>query len=229
MIPLRARAISAAVAALLSIAAPALAASLAGYGFRTGFASSSIHSSWNAHPADGEPIGSGSRSGFAFALFARFPLGRVLSLQPEIGWTSKGDEGYSQIEPTPPQVSNTHVEARIDYVGIPVLLRLEVPTGSFRPYLLAGPEVAFRTHSSQVLSAWIWGDAVYEQVTIEHPEFRDVDGSLIGGGGLTVGSGRLRAVVECRYALGLVSIYPEGQQAQAYNGAWITTLGIEVH
>ncbi len=230
------------MAAALCIAAttrPASAGAIAGYGFRAGVAASSIRGSFDAL------AGSESRLGFAGAMYCHFPLGRYFSIQPELGWASKGDEGalsFTYVPTGGPSVSPVTVglpfQHRIDYVEIPVLLRIGAPNGSlFEPYLVVGPGVAFRTGSDMDtgVSPVTFGSqrvqpaAIFEQVgTFDSPRYRDVDWSAIGGGGLAWGRAPLRIVVDTRYALGLVGTFANTDRSFAHNGSWITTLGIEL-
>ena len=149
MIQARLLLVSAVVLGLAGIARHAAAGAIAGYGFRTGVAASSILGDFDAG------VGSDSRIGFAGAMYRRFPLGRLFSIQPELGWISKGDQGdlaFTYVPTGGPSVSPVTIglpfEHRIDYLEIPVLLRIGASNGSlFEPYLLIGPGVAFRTGS----------------------------------------------------------------------------------
>jgi hypothetical protein len=225
---------------LLAAAAPVRAASLAGYGFRSGVASSSVHGNYD------EALGSEERIGFAGGLFARYPIGGLFSLQMELGWVSKGDEGAFSVTyattsgPFAYQTIETRWETRVDYLEIPVLLHLAIPTGTFvEPFALAGPAVGFRTGSSRTVDfasfpatpgpVRIQNANIFEEVgTFDNPQFEDVDWSVIGGGGLKFGRGPIRIVIDSRYTLGLVGILPGQDRSAGYNGSWATTLGIEL-
>jgi len=229
MIPLRPLLAAAATLGLVSTAVPSSAASLAGYGFRAGAASSTIHGGLR------DLVGSEPRIGFAGAFFARYSLGGLLSVQPEFGWSSKGDEGSFTVDATPVQF-----ETRLDYLEIPVLLRLDIPTGWFlEPHALAGSGVGIRTGSSVVVNAAlppltaarsprVQQANIFENVgTFDNPRFRTFDWSAIAGGGLALGRGPLRFVIDSRYTLGLVGIVPDTDRSWGSNGSWTTTLGIE--
>ena len=237
---LRALLASAVTLGLVSAALPAAAIPPAGVGLRLGVASATIRGD---HV---DPVAVGTRTGFAEAMFARIRLSRWFSIQPELGWASKGNEGDIAVEVTTTsgpilrETWNIHFETRLDYVEIPALLRLDVPTGSFfEPYVLAGPEVAIRTGSSRDFgvqtvptpsaNTGVQMANIFEEVgTFDHPEFENFDWSLIAGGGLTLGRGSLRVVLDSRYALGMAGIYPGIDRSWGHNEAWITTLGIEL-
>ncbi|HEY2954505.1 MAG TPA: porin family protein [Candidatus Eisenbacteria bacterium] len=224
---IRARFLLASAVALgfASTAAPAAAAALAGYGFRSGTAIARFHGEY------GDLIDSESRVGFTGGLVARFKLSPLLSVQPEIGWVSKGDEG---------DLPGLHYEHRLDYLEIPVLLRLGLPTGpSVEPFLLAGPGLGIRTGSGVKLESRTSPSApaatgvqpaiIYERVgTFDGPRFRSQEWSAIGGAGLALGRGPLRIVLDTRYALGLTGILEGADRSWAHNRAWITTLGFEL-
>lgn len=231
---------SAATLGLVSTAVSAAAGSIAGFGFRTGVASSSFLGEYD------DAVGSESRTGFATAMFCRFPLSRLLSIQPELAWTSKGDQGelaFTYVPTGGPSITPVTIghsfEHRIDYLEIPVLLRLGAPNGSlFEPWLIMGPGVAFRTSyvvGTKVRPLASASDArirranIFEDVgTFDNPHYRDVDWSVIAGGGLALGRAPFRIVVDSRYALGLVGTFAGADRSFAHNGSWVTTLGIEI-
>ena len=228
-----------AMIAVVAIVAPAAATSAPLYGFRMGAAASSIHGQYD------DFFHSKARLGFATAAYARFPLGGHLSFQPEVGWASKGDEAALAITfvppggPPTPETIESSFETRIDYVEIPLLLRLDIPTGwMFEPYVLGGPGVGFRTGSSRTVafepstlnaSGRLQRARIFEGVgTFDDPHFENVDWSAIAGAGLMFGRGPIRIVLDSRYTLGPVGIMPDTDRGTAYNGSWATTLGIEL-
>lgn len=229
--------VMAAIAGFVPIARPAHAGSFAGYGFRTGVASSSIQ-------GDFDLLGSDTRIGFSGSAFFRYELGSVFSIQPEIGWTSKGGQGEINVTymppsgPPTPQTIAYGFDRRIDYLEIPVLMRFALPNSSaFEPFLLTGPQVGFRTGSdletdfSPTASAQtrVQMASIFENIgTFDGPQYRDVDWSVVAGGGLAFGRASFRVVFDTRYALGLAGTFAHADAASAHNGSWITTLGIEL-
>jgi hypothetical protein len=241
MIPNRFLLVSVATLGLASSADPAAAGAPVSFGFRTGVASSSFLGEYD------DAVGSDSRTGFATAMFCRLPLSRLFSIQPELAWTSKGDQGelaFTYIPTGGPSLAPVTIsnpfEHRIDYVEIPALLRLGAPNGSlFEPYLLMGPSVAFRIPSygrkrpltpyASANNARVHGASIFENAgTFDSPHYRDVDWSVIAGGGLALGRAPFRIVVDSRCALGLVGTFAGADRSFAHNGSWVTTLGIEL-
>ena len=103
---------------------------------------------------DFDRIGSDTRLGFSGSSFFRFELSSWFSIQPELGWTSKGGQGEINVTyippvgPPTPQTIAYPFERRIDYLEIPVLMRFGPPSASaFEPFLVAGPQVGFPTGS----------------------------------------------------------------------------------
>ena len=227
--------ISAATVGLVAIARPAHPGPI--YGFRTGVAASSVQ-------GDFDLIGSDTRLGFSGSGYFRFELGSWFSIQPELGWTSKGGQGEIHLNyvpptgPPTPQIIAYPFERRIDYLEIPVLMRFCLPSASaFEPFLVAGPQVGFRTGSdletdfisTVSAQARVQMASIFENIgTFDDPQYRDVDWSMVAGGGLAFGRGSFRVVADTRYALGLAGTFAHADASTAHNGSWITTVGIEL-
>src|SRR5512143_1888562 len=79
-----------------------------------------------------------SQVGFCGGLFLELNLGRILTLQPEVLYTMKGAEA-TVVEGT---LTGTG-KLRFDYLEIPLLLKLRIPTGPIHPFVFAGPAVGF--------------------------------------------------------------------------------------
>lgn len=240
MMWIRSLLIAAAALGLVSAAGPVAAASqpFTSFGFRAGVASSRLHGDFI------EPLGSEARTGFAGAFYLRAPVGRWLSIQPELGWASKGDRGdISLVELYDPYYVPSpydfNFERRMDYFEIPLLLHARVPGRSFfEPFITLGPEVSIRTGSSLKSDLTMpvssrrpqaQPAAIFERVgTFTGPSTRSVVWGAIAGGGVAMGRGSLRLIIESRYALGLSGVFPHGSWSDAHTGAWISTLGIEL-
>lgn len=91
----------------------------------------------------GTQITSKSRAGAQAAFYARLPLKGALSLQPELHYIQKG----GMLEVTSTELGNESAElgVKFGYLEVPVLLRLDLGSGNWRPFLTAGPTVALRT------------------------------------------------------------------------------------
>ena len=229
------------VAAMLALALvpdPASAVSLSGFGLRTGVAASAIRSD---HTGGFAPD---TRAGFAGSLFCRIALGPSLSIQPEVGWASKGGAGdltISYVTPTGSTITGTAdypFEQRVDYLEVPVLLRVGPGRDSFfEPYFVLGPGIAFRTGQKtqtdyrpvEPQNPAVQPASIFEGAgTFDHPSYRAVDFSSIFGFGLAMGRGVFRVVLDARYATGLVGALETVDRKDAHNRSWITTLGVEL-
>ncbi|MBL0937542.1 MAG: PorT family protein [Gemmatimonadaceae bacterium] len=91
----------------------------------------------------GAQLNTKNRIGGQAALYARIPLKGALSLQPELHYIQKG----GKVEVTDASIGNDAVDfsLKIGYVEIPVLARIDLGSGSWRPFITAGPTVALRT------------------------------------------------------------------------------------
>lgn len=91
----------------------------------------------------GTQLSNKNRVGAQAAFFARLPLKGALSLQPELHYIQKG----GMLEVTSTELGNESAElgVKFGYLEVPVLLRLDLGSGNWRPFLTAGPTVALRT------------------------------------------------------------------------------------
>jgi len=148
--------------------------------------------------------------GFCGGIFVEFNLGRLLTLQPEVLYTMKGAE--ATIEEG--EITGTG-KLRFDYIEIPILLKVRIPTGSLHPFVFAGPAFGFNVK------------ATFEDLT---GDATDVDGankvdySAVLGGGLQLG----RSIhVDVRYTMGLQKLeIPNLGTIDLKNGVLSATIGL---
>ncbi len=151
--------------------------------------------------------------GFCAGIFVELNFGRILTIQPEILYTLKG----SQIDYTDGELTGTE-KLQFDYIEIPLLLKLRLPTGSLHPFIFAGPAIGFNL-SSKI--KWI-EDGESGEETIE--DFKKVDYSAVFGGGLQLGSS---IHLDVRYTLGLQKLIDDGVDAlDIKNGVISATIGL---
>ena len=143
-----------------------------------------------------------SRTGFVAGGTLTLPLTSVVSFQPEVLFAQKGA-----------RISEGGFTAtfKLDYVEVPLLLRVDVPTtgGMLRPHLLAGPALAFRA-SCDVEASGGGVSASRPCRDIAHEEgeddLRSFDAGLLLGGALGFDFGGRRLNVGARYTLGLTKL-----------------------
>jgi len=141
------------------------------------------------------------RKGFGLGAFLELPVGEVLSIQPEFLYLQKGMQESEQ---------GVDVTFAIDYVEIPVLLRINVPVeGNIAPYFLVGPAVAFKAGCE------IRGEDQGVEVTVDcdeaEVEIKSMDLGGVVGVGLSFGAGPGNFHVGARYNYGLTILDDSGE------------------
>lgn len=135
--------------------------------------------------------------------YSAFNLTERFAVQPEVLFSRKGSrfEGHTE-DPLPVEASMT-----LDYVEMPVLARLSIPSrGPRAVYLLAGPALGFSVGTSFRLT--IGGQSRDEDIS---EEIAKIEASFVVGGGVQLG----HLLVEGRYTQGLTRIRERrpGQEA----------------
>jgi hypothetical protein len=160
-----------------------------------------------------------TEEGFNTAMRTRAIMGGIisynflpmLSLQAEPAYVQKGaDANFSIVE----SGLNVDIKANIsaNYIDIPILLKVSLPTDFIKPYLIAGGSVAFLLGDAKlkVDEASVNGQDVLSLVPDNLREqtlqLKSTDYILCMGGGLTIPIGLLNIFVEGRYDLGLTNI-----------------------
>jgi hypothetical protein len=150
-----------------------------------------------------------SRIGFTAGVFLAFNFGRVVTIQSEVLYTMKGatytalDDSYTD-------------KLYGDYIEIPLLLKLKIPTPGIQPFVFAGPSVGFK------LSEKVEEDGV----PLGEKFFKNNDYGAIFGAGLNLGRSFM---IDVRYSLGLQKVlaWTDGDTEFDYkNGVWSATIGI---
>lgn len=238
------RAIVAMVAVVCALTAGSpVSAGMAAWGMRAGWSAAQLGGD------GGDLIAPDSRSDFTMSLFATAGIRPGWSFQPEFCWSSKGGQDDFTITsyPSPTEVTTTefHVEHRLHYIEVPLLLRFELPVfGAIRPYALGGASPAWlvseddseveMTGSTTTSTASAARTArasaiIYEELgPVGRPlPARTFDLGLVGGLGFWIGSGRVRFGLEGRYTYGPMDMVPGGD-FEFHNHVFALTTGIEV-
>jgi hypothetical protein len=159
------------------------------------------------------------RRGLVAGVLAGWRFGERLALQSEITWIRKGARGTLQgVEGAIP------ADLELNYVQIPLLLRLSLPTPlGVRPVLLAGGAMSLETHCS-VFTEESELALTHDCASPDSLERRtSTDWSALFGAGLECDAGPVLIGVEARYDLGLVGV---SDVAGLKNRAGVLTAGV---
>jgi Outer membrane protein beta-barrel domain len=150
-----------------------------------------------------------NKVGLVGGIFLAFNFGKVVTIQTEALYTMKGASfEYTDIDVT---VQDTLYG---DYIEIPLLLKLKLPTPGIQPFVEAGPYVGFKLHEK------LTGEDVPDGETI----LKNNDYGAVFGGGLQLGRS---FSIDVRYSMGLQKILDTGVDAIDFkNGVWSATIGL---
>ena len=151
-----------------------------------------------------------SRVGFMGGIFLSVDLSRVLSIQSEVLYTMKGatyianDDTYTD-------------KLYADYIEVPMLLKLRIPTPVVQPFIFGGPTVGFKLQEKLMSNG--------EEIPLTEALFKNNDYGAIFGAGLNLGR---NLMLDVRYSLGLQRVLAVfgGAQPDYKNGVWSATIGI---
>lgn len=174
----------------------------------------------------------GHRTGYRVAGVLRFGFAGPFGLETGVGLVQKGAVA------TPAQTGLTsNVDFNLNYVEVPLLLTLGIPTGPFplHPRVFAGPQVGFRSTCS--LSGTISGvsasvDCGGGSLGPASFDTNSTDFGLVFGGGLDFPlAGPLAFTVDGRYDLGLSDIQPSGSSSttSTKNRSFLISGGVLLH
>jgi hypothetical protein len=153
-----------------------------------------------------------TKVGFVAGVFVAFNMGSVFTLQIEGLYTMKG---VSYVDDTIDYSQKLYG----NYIEIPLLLKLRIPTPLVSPFIFAGPAVGFK------LSEKVKENGV--DVTPSEAILKNNDYGAIFGGGLNIGS---HFQLDVRYSMGLAKIVnPENPGDRLFdvkNGVLSATVGI---
>jgi hypothetical protein len=154
-----------------------------------------------------------NKVGFTGGIFLAFNMGRVVTIQWEALYTMKGASfNYTDLE-------DTYTEKLFgDYIEIPLLLKLRIPTPGIQPFIFAGPSVGFKLHEKLQVNG--------EDIPLEEKLLKNNDYGGIFGAGLNLGHSFM---LDVRYSMGLQKVIStiEGEtQLDVKNGVWSATIGI---
>ena len=142
----------------------------------------------------------------------QFRLAENVALQLEPMYLQKGarqegsfEFGFDDTGSDSSLSFNVDVKAKLNYLELPVMLKLEIGTGSTRPYVMAGPTIGYRLSAKETGS--VSGPGFNEQIDEDVKDLtKSMDFGLGFGAGVNFPAGRNTVFVQGRYALGLANI-----------------------
>ncbi len=190
---------------LAALVLPYQAAAGVKFGIKAGANVANVNGDFASNVSDWK-----TRVGFCGGAFLELNFGRILTIQPEVLYTMKGAK--ATIEEG--ALTGTG-KLRFDYVEIPILLKVRIPTGPVHPFVFAGPAIGF-------ILTTTFKDITGTSTDIEGAEH--VDYSAVMGAGLQLGNS---LHLDARYTLGLrkLEVPPIGT-IDLKNGVLSATLGL---
>ena len=141
-----------------------------------------------------------SRIGLCAGGFITFNITEMFAIQPEVLYTMKGSKYEEEIFG-----ETLKVWIKLDYLEIPVLVKIMVPTpGGVKPCLFAGPVLAMKL-SGKVKFEY-GADSKEEDI---EEDMKSTDFGLVIGAGVDIGFGAPgmgKITLDIRYSLGLSTI-----------------------
>ncbi len=163
-----------------------------------------------------------NRTGFVGGVYGTFDLSPAIGVQPELLFVRKGAKLFST-DVTIGGITFGSVGSTldVDYVEIPVLLRISAPNPSpVDLRLLAGPVMSIKMNE-QLSTTGLIG------VSLDTDQVKTSDFGLAVGGAAAIRNGTMSVVAEGRYTFGLTNISDLPFGGDVKNGAIYATLGLE--
>lgn len=163
-----------------------------------------------------------NRTGFVGGVYGAFDLSPMIGVQPELLFVRKGAKLFStNVTIGSLTFGSVGSTLDVDYVEIPVLLRLSLPTaGPVDVRLLAGPVASLKV-AEKVSTTGLIG------VSLDSDQVKTSDLGLALGGAVALQSGSMKLVGEGRYTIGLANISDLPFGGDVKNGTFYATVGLE--
>lgn len=163
-----------------------------------------------------------NRTGFVGGVYVGIDLAPNIGLQPELLYVRKGAKLFStDVTVGGITFGSVGTNLDVDYVEVPVLLRLNTPSaGPLDLRLLAGPVLSLKANEALSTTGLIG-------VRLGSNQIKSTDMGLAMGGAIAVRNGNMKLVAEGRYTLGLANVSKLPFGGDVKNGATYATLGLE--
>ena len=163
-----------------------------------------------------------NRTGFVGGVYGTFDLSPMLGVQPELLFVRKGAKLFStNVTIGGIDFGSVGSTLDVDYIEVPLLLRLSAPSpGPIDLRLLAGPVASMKTNE-QISTTGLIG------ISLDSDQVKTSDFGLAVGGAAAIQNGTIKVVAEGRYTFGLSNISDLPFGGDVRNGAFYATLGLE--
>jgi hypothetical protein len=141
------------------------------------------------------------RQGALTGVFLLAPLAGPVSLRPEILFALKGGRALAPVEGG----GTAELDIELAYIEMPLLVKVGVRRGRFRPMLFGGPAPALQIGCDlQIINPNTPVRSTCDQSGV--PPFRQFEIGLVAGGGIEVRWPQSSLALETRYTRGLRSV-----------------------
>lgn len=154
-----------------------------------------------ASPQGNPPFAIADKPGLAIGLAAAINIGHSFFLEPEAAFSEKGAKLSSQFV-TPGGDFTFRGTTSANYLDVPVLLRYNFGNG---PYLIAGPNAAFRLSAKTTITACN-SPTCSTGTSTDASQFRSVDFDVTVGAGMDFNVRRQVMGVVVRYQKGVTDM-----------------------
>ena len=162
-----------------------------------------------------------NRTGFVGGVYGAFDLTPMIGIQPELLYVRKGADLYSYSGDVLGFPIDETVTLDVDYLEIPVLLRVSLPVAEpLGVRLLAGPVASLKVDEKLSVSG-LFGHS------FDSDQVKSADFGIAAGAAVAFRSGNLRVVGEGRYTFGLTNISDLPFGGDVKNGSFYAMAGLE--
>jgi hypothetical protein len=180
----------------------------AAFGLKGGLSLASFRGDGASYESRDQVLDPGRRTGIVVGAFVALPVGRTVAIQPEALYVQKGA--------TYTAAPGAELLYQVDYLEVPLLLKLRLGSGSTRGALLAGPAAGFRLNGTVIARS----PGEEESTADVSDMLRSVDWGLVLGAGVDFAAGSGALGLEARYTWGLTDLGKEpgpGQTRGSFN------------
>jgi hypothetical protein len=152
-----------------------------------------------------------NKAGLVAGIFIAINIGKMVTIQPEVLYTMKGSQFEDPLGEYTEKLYG-------DYLEIPLLLKIRIPTPGIQPAFFAGPSIGFKLREKFSINGI---DVQPEEALLENNDY-----GAIFGAGLDFGR---HFMIDVRYSLGLKKVLTTIEGAEPVdvkNGIWSATIGI---